>query len=149
MRTRRPLIALVVMTTFALASCGGSSSDGASDSTAPPETTAAPAETTAAPAESTTTEAGGEAPAGDGAVTIKGFAYDPDPIEVKVGDTVTWSNEDSADHTATSGADSPETFDTGDIANGATGEVTFETAGTYDYICSIHDNMNGTVEVTE
>ena len=38
-------------------------------------------------------------------------------------------------------------FDTGSIANGASDSVTFDTAGTFAYICSIHPQMTGSVVV--
>jgi hypothetical protein len=55
---------------------------------------------------------------------------------------VTWSNEDPTPHTATGGA-----FDTGNLGTGASATVTFDTAGTFDYVCTIHPQMAGTVVV--
>jgi plastocyanin len=81
--------------------------------------------------------------AADGAVTIAGFAFDPTTITVQVGDSVTWTNQDSTAHTATaSGA-----FDTGNIASSASKSITFATAGTFAYHCTIHPTMTGTVVV--
>ena len=82
--------------------------------------------------------------AADSAVTIAGFAFDPATVTIQVGDTVTWTNQDSAAHTATAGDGS---FDTGSIANGGSQTVTFDTAGTYAYICSFHPQMTGSVVV--
>ncbi len=82
--------------------------------------------------------------AADSAVTIAGFAFDPATVTIQVGDSVTWTNQDSAAHTATAGDGS---FDTGSIANGASDTVTFDTAGTFAYICSIHPQMAGSVVV--
>jgi len=81
--------------------------------------------------------------AADGAVTIAGFAFDPTTITVQVGDTVTWTNQDSTAHTATAAG----AFDTGNIANGASKSITFATAGTFAYHCTIHPTMTGTVVV--
>ncbi len=87
---------------------------------------------------------GGES-AGPGAVGIVDFVYDPETITVAVGDTVTWTNEDDFAHTVTSDDEGP--LDSGDIDGGGTFEATFDTAGTFSYVCAIHPNMNGDVEV--
>ena len=82
--------------------------------------------------------------AADNAVTIAGFAFDPATVTIQVGDTVTWTNEASVAHTATAGDGS---FDTGNIGPGTTATVTFDTAGTFAYHCSIHRTMTATVVV--
>ena len=78
------------------------------------------------------------------AVTIADFEYAPDPIEVAVGGTVTWTNQDSTAHTATiSGGPN-----TGAISRDQSASLTFDTAGTYDYVCQFHPgSMTGTVVV--
>ena len=78
-------------------------------------------------------------------MTIKGFAFDPKAATVKVGETVTWTNEDGTDHTVTS---SDGSFASEDLGQGATFSQTFNTAGTFDYICGIHPAMKATVIVT-
>jgi plastocyanin len=80
--------------------------------------------------------------AADQAVTIEGFAFSPATVTVSVGDSVTWTNNDGTAHTATGSG-----FDTGNIAGGASGSVTFQSAGSFDYACSIHPQMTGTVVV--
>jgi plastocyanin len=92
-----------------------------------------------------TEEASGEAPAGETAATIADFAFSPDPIEIRVGSTVTWTNEDSAPHTAT--GDNGE-FDTGRLDQGGSASVTFDEAGSFTYHCAFHPNMVGTVNVS-
>lgn len=77
-------------------------------------------------------------------VTIKNFKFAPASITVHVGDTITWSNQDIAPHTATAPDGS---FDTGTIDKGKSGSATFSKTGTIPYICSIHPNMKGTVVV--
>jgi len=57
---------------------------------------------------------------------------------------VTWSNADGTPHTATSNTGA---FDTQNIAAGASKSVTFSTTGTFQYHCSIHPGMMGTVIV--
>ena len=80
-----------------------------------------------------------------GQVRIFNLAYEPATLEVAVGTTVTWTNDDGVPHTATS-ADGA--FDTNTIAAGTTGEVTFDTAGTFDYVCAFHPGMVGTIVVS-
>ena len=86
----------------------------------------------------------------DGALTIhiKNFAFDPKTPTVKVGTKVTFVNDDSAVHTATSSTPSG-IFDTKNLAQGKSGDFTFTTAGTYDYICTIHQYMKASVVVVQ
>ena len=78
-------------------------------------------------------------------IDIKNFAYAPVSITVKPGATVTVKNDDVATHTVT---DSGK-FDTGDIAPGASKTFTAPmTAGSYPYICTIHQFMHGTLVVS-
>jgi plastocyanin len=83
--------------------------------------------------------------AGETAVDIANFAYSPDPIEVSVGTTVTWTNQDSAPHTATGEGG---TFNTGRLDQGQSGSYTFDAAGEFPYFCEFHPNMKGTVVVS-
>jgi plastocyanin len=87
--------------------------------------------------------AAGSVLAADQDVTISGFSFSPRTVTVRVGDTVTWTNDDAQAHTATSGS----AWNTGDIASGRSESITFRTAGTYDYICAIHPTMTGRVVV--
>jgi plastocyanin len=82
--------------------------------------------------------------AGAGSVTIRNFAFSPGTINVKTGDSVTWTNQDSAPHTATGSGGS---FNTGTLKKGQSGSHTFSKAGSFPYICAIHPNMKGTVVV--
>lgn len=69
---------------------------------------------------------------------------------VSTGGTVTWSNDDSAAHTVTSGTptDGPDgVFDSSIIMAGKTFEFTFEEAGEYDYFCVVHPWMTGKITV--
>lgn len=79
------------------------------------------------------------------AVTIQDFAFMPRDITVQAGAEITWTNEDSADHTAT--ADDPEVFDTGTIAEDGEGTATLDAPGTFQYICTIHPSMKGSITV--
>ena len=69
---------------------------------------------------------------------------------VAKGATVTWSNDDSAAHTVTSGTPSDGhdgLFDSGLFMSGSDYEFTFEDAGTYDYFCMVHPWMIGIINV--
>ena len=93
-----------------------------------------------------------------GASELTDDAYSPNPVEVVVGDTVTWINDDITAHTATSGTsesgptgmfggsdESPELLEAG----GGIQSFTFDEAGEFPYYCIPHPNMVGTVIVTE
>ena len=80
--------------------------------------------------------------AADHAVTIKGVAFSPATLTVAAGDTVTFTNEDSAPHTATAGDGS---FDTGRLNKGASATVTIAGAGNHAYKCNFHASMKGTI----
>ncbi|MGI0004010.1 MAG: cupredoxin domain-containing protein, partial [Candidatus Nitrosotenuis sp.] len=75
----------------------------------------------------------------------------PSTVEIGVGGTVTWTNDDTAAHTVTSGsiaADGPDgTFDSSIFMAGKTFEFTFDEAGEYDYFCVVHPWMTGKVIV--
>jgi plastocyanin len=86
----------------------------------------------------------GGALAADHAVAISGSSFSPREVTVAVGDTVTWTNSDQMSHTATADGGS---FDTGVLSNTESGTVTFSTAGSFPYHCSIHPNMTGTITV--
>ncbi|MGI0048471.1 MAG: cupredoxin domain-containing protein [Nitrososphaera sp.] len=85
-----------------------------------------------------------------GAASKTTNAYDPNPVQAKVGSKVTWTNDDSTPHTATSGKDSKPngTFDSSTLAQGKNFSFTFEEAGEYPYFCTLHPTMVGTVSVS-
>lgn len=77
-------------------------------------------------------------------IDIRDFAFSPRTVEIRVGDTVRWTNRDSVAHTATARNGS---FDTGLLSEGESGSVRFTAAGTYRYVCTPHPDMTGTVVV--
>jgi plastocyanin len=78
-------------------------------------------------------------------VDIVNFAYNPDPLTISVGQSVTWTNRDAAPHTAT-GRDR-DALQSGTLKQGESYTATFDTPGTYEYFCEFHPNMKGTVIV--
>ena len=81
-------------------------------------------------------------------VKISNFAFNPVDITVKKGTKVTWTNQDSTNHTITEndGKNGPSAPPTG---HGESYSFTFNEAGTFHYHCSIHPEMTGTVTVTD
>lgn len=79
----------------------------------------------------------------DTAAKIENFAFVPQGLTVKAGTTVTWTNADDIPHVAsTTKAFKSKALDTNDKFS-----FTFTTAGTYEYFCSLHPHMTGTVVV--
>jgi plastocyanin len=77
--------------------------------------------------------------------TDDGFAFAPPTLTVKAGSTVTWTNKDEDPPTVVAGGGS---FRSQALGSGGIFSFTFPAAGTFDYICSIHPFMHGTVVVT-
>ena len=90
-----------------------------------------------------------------GASTLTTDAYSPNPIQVSVGTTVTWANNDAQPHTVTSGSNGQPDNKFNSSPNftpllnpGQTFSFTFTQAGNYPYFCALHPNMVGTVIVS-
>ena len=77
-------------------------------------------------------------------VAIKDFSFQPQEVDIMPGDQVTWTNNDSVDHTVTS--NDGTSFASSDVAPGQSFSFTFMTAATVPYHCSIHTFMMGTVK---
>ena len=82
----------------------------------------------------------------------EGYLFVPGSIQVKVGDTITWTNDDETLHTVTSGSGTDENtgvlFDSGMMGKGKTFEHTFTVAGEFPYFCMVHPDMIGKVLVS-
>jgi plastocyanin len=76
------------------------------------------------------------------AVTIQSNSYNPESLTIKVGNTITWTNNDSYAHTITSDNGA---FESNNIVGGGTYGFTFKTVGTYSYHCRIHSVATGDV----
>jgi len=75
----------------------------------------------------------------------------PSSVSIMKGDTVVWSNDDSAAHTVTSGspADGPSgMFDSSLLIGGKSFEHTFDSSGSVDYFCMVHPWMTGSIQVS-
>jgi plastocyanin len=145
---------MLAVTAALVAGCAGDDTTGAASGGAPATTT------TAAPATTQDAGTGGGGgrggdygggggggsggQAGSGAVRIADFAFAPDERDVKVGDSVKWTNSDGATHTVTA---DDGAFDSGNLAGGKSFSFTFDQAGTFAYHCNIHQSMTGTVVV--
>jgi plastocyanin len=86
-----------------------------------------------------------EAVAADGAeVKIDNFAFTPAELTVPVGTTVTWVNRDDTPHTV---VDKNKAFRSKPLDTKDSFTFTFASAGTFDYVCSLHPNMSGKIIV--
>ena len=120
---------VILLAGLCLTACGGSSYTAPSPSPTPTPT---PAGTTA-----TVTIV-------SGASARTTTAYSPNPLNVSVGTTVTWVNNDTTTHDATAVNNS---FATGSIAPGRSASRTFQSAGSFPYYCTIHPGMVATINV--
>jgi plastocyanin len=74
---------------------------------------------------------------------VKSYRFDPNVIEIEAGDTVTWTNEDNFTHTVK--VDGQEDHK---VEQGESFSITFDTPGTYHYVCTLHSqDMDGEVIV--
>jgi plastocyanin len=78
------------------------------------------------------------------AVNIQNEAFSPGTLTVAAGTTVTWTNNDAVVHTVTSDTG---LFDSGQMSKGSHFSHTFSDKGTFQYHCTIHTNMHGTIIV--
>ena len=86
----------------------------------------------------------GLAYAEDASVNIIDYAFDPPDVTVNVGDTVTWTNTGEDTHTVKWDGEESRP-----LSNSDTYQRTFDTAGTFAYVCGIHASMTGSVTVAD
>jgi plastocyanin len=79
-------------------------------------------------------------------VTIDNFSFGPQTLTVAPGTTVTWINHDDEPHTVVN-AGNPRAFKSAALDTDDKFTFTFDKPGTYEYFCSIHPHMTGTVVV--
>ena len=85
-------------------------------------------------------------PSGPGTVAIAEFLFGPEKLNIKAGQTVTWSNIDGSPHQITLQASSE--FRSPVVLKGQSTSIQFPTEGTYGYICGLHPSMKGEIVVT-
>jgi plastocyanin len=143
---------LVLAGALALAGCGSSTITSAvpAATTVPTVATTVAATVAATVAPTSTISAPTNTPSGSqAAVSVLGgyggFSFSPSMLTIKVGTTVTWTNNSSAPHTVTSDSGA---FNGSLGGSGATFSFTFTRAGTFSYHCSIHPYMKATITVT-
>jgi plastocyanin len=111
-------------------------------------TAANTSQTTAAASNPTTAAASGSdalgGPGQEVTMDITGFKFSKNPITIKAGTKVTWTNRDSAPHTATSDNSS---WDSGILNTGQSFSFVFNKPGTVTYHCEVHPNMTATIIV--
>ena len=130
MNMRRILPALCAVVALAAAGCGSSNSSSTSSGSS--------SGSASTPAASSS--------GGGVAIKMQNIAFDPKAVTVKVGQKVTWTNDDSVDHNVTS--QSGETIKSQNFGKGATFSFTPTKAGTIKYVCTIHPGMEATLTVT-
>jgi plastocyanin len=122
MTRRSGAVGLLVAGALLLAACGGS------------------------PKSSAPAASGGSRSSGGDAITISNYMFSPMSITVAPGATVKVTNKDAVTHTLTATGGQ---FNTGDISSNRTKSFTAPNkAGKYNYICSIHQYMMGTITVS-
>ncbi len=82
-----------------------------------------------------------------GAISIQNMMFTPSQISIQKGGTVTWTNNDSTAHTVTDDLSNVGGPASGDIQPGSTYSFTFNKTGSFQYHCSIHPSMRGTIVV--
>jgi plastocyanin len=135
-RTRLAAVTIVGVLAVALTACGSSTH------TSSP-TTGAVAATTP----SSATSAGTAAKTAK--VDIVNFSFKPAKVTIPVGGTVTWKQVDSVGHSVQSTSKPPSWTTSPVMKPGQTFSHTFSKAGTYPYICGVHNYMMGTVVVVK
>ena len=129
MNMRRILLALCAVVALAAAGCGGSNGSSTSSGSSSGASTAAASSS-----------------GGGVAIKMQNIAFDPKAVTVKVGQKVTWTNEDTVDHNVTS--QSGETIKSDNFGEGGTFSFTPKKAGTIKYVCTIHPGMTATLTVS-
>lgn len=133
------LIALLAIATVTTA-CSSSKKSAANGANTTTSTTST-APTTSAGGGATTS---GSSTSGGTLVHVQGFAFNPQTVSVAVGSKVTWQFDDTVSHNVTA---SDQSFKSNDLNGGATFSFTFNKAGTYNYMCTIHPQMKASVVV--
>ena len=131
--------------TLTVAPAAGGSAAGVQQS--PPATATGATATPDSPTTATAAPPAAEERLPDSAeVSIVDFAFEPTPVRLAVGGTVTWRHNGIAPHTVSA---SDGAFDSGVLKSAGVFSHQFDQAGTYQYVCAFHPQMVGTVEVSD
>jgi plastocyanin len=151
----RRILSVGLLTALMGAGCAAAPTPTPAPVTNPPETVTQPSPTptpepTPTPTPKTTTKPAPKPAAKTKTVTveIKDNVFSPQIVAINAGDTIVWKNVGNSNHTAHS-AGSSVLWDSGNLAPGATYSHKFPATGRYEYYCSIHTSMRGTVIVGE
>jgi plastocyanin len=87
---------------------------------------------------------GGTGSPGANEVWMQNTTFVPSQRTVSVGTTITWTNKDNADHDV---ASTTGVFSSPTMGKNATFSYTFNTAGTFNYVCNFHPGMTGKIIV--
>lgn len=139
MKTRLALLCTCLAVGLVAAGCGSDNKDKGSGGSGDSGKTAAPA-----------ADSGGSSGGKSASVELKGIAFNPNDVSVPVGGTVTWTNGEGVPHDVTKEGGPGPSFKSGPrggMKEGDTFKYTFKTAGKFDYECTVHPNMQGTVTV--
>lgn len=79
-------------------------------------------------------------------VQMVNYAFAPASITVNEGDTITWTNQDTAPHTVTT-TSGPQSLNSPYLSKGQSWSYTFSSPGTYEYYCTVHPDMRARVIV--
>ena len=85
--------------------------------------------------------------AADHQVVLKKKAFEPETLAIKVGDSVTFRNEDSFEHTLQSQSEA-KTFELDALANGESKKLSFDKPGKVEVDCGQHGSMHLTIQVS-
>lgn len=90
------------------------------------------------------TQSGGESTGTNHIVSIKDLQFSPEKLQVKMGDTITWVNNDFIPHTATA---IDKSWDSKNLAKGESFSLVVDENTLLDYFCVYHPNMVATIEL--
>jgi plastocyanin len=155
---REFVILLILFSVFLAIGCAGNNAGQTPNSTGAPAATSAKTPVPAKSSETSVAANSSETPANSNSsetpaasaggktieISIQGFTFNPSSITISPGDTVRWTNMDSATHTVVG-----DSISSGNLKNGDTYKQTFTKPGTYNYQCSIHPSMKGMIIVKE
>jgi plastocyanin len=140
MRRAMAILAVLALAGLALAGCGSKSSSSSNSSSTSTPASSTPAATTSTPTSSSSAPAGGTVE-----IKMQNIQFSPPSVQVKVGQTIKWTNDDSVAHNVTAKAGA--SFASSNFSQGGTYTFKATKAGTIAYVCTIHPGMAGTIVV--